>query len=61
MKLPEQNAPAGDQQEAGLYEKMQEMSQLLKLLALTDRQVAAGKVRPAREVFADLRQRLLSP
>ena len=58
MKLPEQSASAGDPQDAVSDE---EVSLLLKVLALTDRQVAAGKVRPAAEAFAEIRRRLLPP
>lgn len=35
--------------------------QLLKVLALTSKQVEDGKVRPAKEAFARLRARLAKP
>lgn len=40
------------------YEETQETLALLKVLALTNRQVEDGKVRPAGEAFARIRQRL---
>ena len=39
------------------YEQTQETLALLKILALGQRQVEAGKVRPAREVLDELRAR----
>lgn len=45
-------------QDVSQYEETQETLALLKVLALTNRQVEAGKVRPASEVFANLRERL---
>ena len=39
------------------YERQQETLALLKLLALSQRDVEAGRVRPAAEVFANLRHR----
>ena len=39
------------------YEQQQETLALLKLLALSQREVEAGRVRPAAEVFGDLRRR----
>lgn len=38
------------------YERMQETLALLKALSLSGKSLAAGKGRPARAVFADLRQ-----
>ena len=44
-------------QEIGSYEQTQETLALLKILALGDRQIAAGEVQPAAEVIARLRER----
>ena len=44
-------------QDIASYERMQESVALLKMLALGDRQIEAGQVRPAAEVIARLRQR----
>ena len=44
-------------QDIGSYEQMQETLALLKILALGDRQIAAGEVQPAAEVIARLRKR----
>lgn len=38
------------------YEKTQETLALLKILALGEKNVAEGKVRPARQVLEELRQ-----
>jgi prevent-host-death family protein len=40
------------------YEETQESLALLKILALSNKSVAAGKVQPAQVVFARLRRRL---
>ena len=40
------------------YEQMQETLALLKILALGDRQIEAGRVQPAADVTARLRERL---
>ncbi len=40
------------------YEKKEETLALLKILALANRNIEAGRYRPARDVFADLRKRL---
>ena len=40
------------------YEKTQETLALLKILALANRDIEEGRYRPAKEVFADLRERL---
>jgi prevent-host-death family protein len=40
------------------YEKTQETLALLKILALANRDIEAGRYRPAKGVFADLRKRL---
>lgn len=40
------------------YEQMQETMALLKLLDMGERNIAAGKVRPAREVIEEIRQEL---
>ena len=40
------------------YEKTQETLALLKILALANRYIEEGRVRPAKQVFADLRKRL---
>jgi len=45
-------------QDIGAYEETQETLALLKILALTNRTVEQGKVRPAREAFAHIRSRL---
>jgi len=45
-------------QDVAQYEETQETLALLKMLALTNRQVEAGKVRPAGEAFSRIRQRL---
>ena len=39
------------------YEQMQETVALLKILALGNRQIEAGQVRPSAEVVAKLRER----
>lgn len=45
-------------QDVGQYEETQETLALLKVLALTNRQVDEGKVRPAGKAFAQIRRRL---
>lgn len=40
------------------YEKMQETLALLKLLAMAEKNIAEGKVRPAREAIEELRVEL---
>ena len=45
-------------QDIDSYEEMQEILALLKVLALGHREVEAGKVRPAADVVAELRERL---
>lgn len=40
------------------YEQTQETLALLKILALTGKSVEAGKVRPARDAFTRIRERL---
>lgn len=44
-------------QDVASYEQTQETLALLKILALGNQDVAAGKVRPAREVIARLRSK----
>ena len=44
-------------QDIDSYEQMQETMALLKMLALGDRQIAAGRVQPAGKVVARLRDR----
>ena len=44
-------------QDIDSYEQTQETMALLKVLALGNRQIEAGKVKPAAEVFARLRSR----
>ena len=39
------------------YEMQQETMALLKILALGNRQIEEGKVRPAKNVFNDIRER----
>ena len=46
-------------QDIDSYEQMQETLALLKVLALGNREVEAGKVRPAADVIAELRERPL--
>ena len=48
-------------QDVSEYEATQETLALLKVLALTNRQVEEGKVKPAAEAFAAIRQRLSKP
>lgn len=48
-------------QDVRQYEETQETLALLKVLALTNKQVDKGKVRPAQETFARLRARLETP
>ncbi len=43
------------------YAETQETLALLKVLALTNKQVEDGKVRPAKETFVRLRARLAKP
>ena len=45
-------------QDIDSYEQMQETLALLKVLALGNREVEAGKVRPAADVIAELREGL---
>lgn len=45
-------------QDVSQYEETQETLALLKILALTNRQVEAGKVRPVGEAFARVRRRV---
>lgn len=44
-------------QDIDSYERMQETVSLLKILALGNRQIEAGQVKPAAEVIARLRKR----
>ena len=44
-------------QDIDSYEQMQETVSLLKILALGNRQIETGQVRPAAEVLAQLRDR----
>ena len=44
-------------QDIDSYEQMQESMALLKMLALGNRQIDAGRVQPAAEVIARLRER----
>ena len=44
-------------QDIGSYEQTQETLALLKILALGDRQIAAGDLQPAADVVARLRER----
>ena len=44
-------------QDTPSHERMQERLALLKMLALGDRQIEAGKVQPAADVVARLRER----
>lgn len=39
------------------YEQTQETLALLKILALANRNIEQGRLRPAKDVFADLRKR----
>ena len=45
-------------QDIDSYEQMQETLALLKVLALGNREVESGKVRPAADVITELRERL---
>ena len=45
-------------QDIASYEQAQETLALLKILALGNRQIEEGKIRPAADVAADLRGRL---
>ncbi len=45
-------------QDIDAYEETQETLALLKILALGNRQIAAGRVQPAADVMARLRERL---
>jgi len=45
-------------QDIASYEETQDALALLKILALSNKSVASGKVRPAREAFARIRRRL---
>jgi hypothetical protein len=45
-------------QDVTRYEETQETLALLKVLALTNTQVAAGKVRPAADAFRRVRARV---
>jgi prevent-host-death family protein len=45
-------------QDVGHYEETQETLALLKVLALTNKEVESGKVRPAAEVFERIRKRV---
>ncbi len=45
-------------QDIAEYEKTQRTFALLKILSLGRRQIEEGRVRPAAEVFADIRERL---
>jgi prevent-host-death family protein len=44
-------------QDIASYEETQEALALLKILALANKDVAAGKVRPLRAAFAEIRRR----
>jgi len=45
-------------QDIASYERTQEALTLLQILAMGSRQAAEGKVRPAEEVLAEMRQQL---
>lgn len=45
-------------QDVTVYEETQETIALLKVLALTNKQVEAGNLRPAAETFKRIRQRV---
>jgi prevent-host-death family protein len=45
-------------QDVATYEETQETLALLKILALTNKRVEQGKVRPAREAFSRIRKRV---
>jgi prevent-host-death family protein len=45
-------------QDVGHYEETQETMALLKVLALTNKEVESGKVSPAAEVFERVRKRV---
>ncbi len=46
-------------QDVAAYEQTQETLALLKMLALTNKSVEQGKVRPAKEAFARIRKRVV--
>ncbi|WP_083338488.1 type II toxin-antitoxin system Phd/YefM family antitoxin [Ensifer sp. LCM 4579] len=48
-------------QDVTQYEETQETLALLKVLALTNKQVEAGKVHPASETFKRIRRRISRP
>ena len=45
-------------QDVASYEETQEALALLKILALANKDVAAGKVRPSKAAFAEVRRRV---
>jgi len=45
-------------QDIGAYEQTQETLALLKMLAMTNKAVEEGKVRPATQAFASIRDRV---
>lgn len=45
-------------QDIAAFERTQETLALLKILAITHRQVEAGEVRPAADAFRDIRRRV---
>jgi PHD/YefM family antitoxin component YafN of YafNO toxin-antitoxin module len=45
-------------QDMATYEETQETLALLKILALTNKRVEEGKIRPAREAFSRIRKRV---
>jgi prevent-host-death family protein len=48
-------------QDIASFDETQEAMALLKILALANKSVQAGKVRPAGEAFARIRRRLKAP
>lgn len=58
LVLTVDGAPTAVLQDVTQYEETQEALALLKVLAITNRQVDEGRVRPAGEAFAGIRQRL---
>ena len=55
--ITQNGEPKAVLQDIASYEQLQETLALLKILALGERQIAAGEVQPASEVIARLRER----
>ncbi len=55
--ITQNGEPKAVVQDIDSYEQIQESVSLLKILALGNRQIEAGQVRPAVQVIAELRER----